>query len=30
MTDFAEVAARYIDTWNQTDPAARRTAINAL
>jgi hypothetical protein len=30
MTDFAEVAARYIDTWNQTDPAARRTAISAL
>jgi hypothetical protein len=30
MSDFEEVAARYIDTWNETDPAARRAAIEDL
>jgi hypothetical protein len=30
MSDFETVAARYIDTWNETDPAARRVAINRL
>ena len=30
MSDFTAVATRYIDTWNETDPAARRTAINDL
>jgi hypothetical protein len=30
MSEFEAVAARYIDTWNETDPAARRTAINRL
>ena len=30
MTDFAQVAARYIDTWNEADWAARRAAIDEL
>src|SRR5215207_3234257 len=30
MTTFEQVAARYIDTWNETDPAARRMAIDQL
>jgi hypothetical protein len=30
MTDFAQVAARYIQTWNEADTAARRKAINEL
>jgi hypothetical protein len=30
MSDFATMAARYIDSWNETDPATRRTAITGL
>jgi hypothetical protein len=30
MHDFAAIADRYIATWNETDPAARRTAIDDL
>jgi hypothetical protein len=30
MTTFEHLAQRYIDTWNETDPAARRRAIEAL
>jgi hypothetical protein len=30
MTDFQTVAARYIDTWNETDPARRRMAVASL
>ena len=30
MTTFEQVAGRYIDTWNETDPAARRMAIEQL
>jgi hypothetical protein len=30
MNNFEHVAARYIDIWNETDIAARRTAINQL
>ena len=27
---FDELAERYIDTWNETDPAARRKAVDDL
>ena len=30
MSDFEAVAASYIDTWNETDPATRLAAINRL
>lgn len=30
MSDFNELAERYIVTWNETDPAARRAAIEAI
>lgn len=30
MTDFQEIAERYIAIWNETDPSARRPAIDAL
>ncbi len=30
MPDFEEIAARYIDTWNEVDPTARRTALDKL
>ena len=33
MTDynnFADMAQCYIDTWNETDPAARRAAVDQL
>ena len=30
MTDFAALAAGYIDTWNERDPDARRAAIGKL
>jgi len=30
MINFDELAQRYIDTWNQTDPDARRTAVAQL
>jgi len=30
MTDFTAVAERYLDVWNETDPAKRRELIEAL
>jgi hypothetical protein len=30
MTTYDELAQRYIDTWNETDPAARRAAVEQL
>ncbi|MEV0401465.1 nuclear transport factor 2 family protein [Actinoallomurus sp. NPDC050550] len=30
MRDIDQLIARYIDTWNETDPAARRAAIDEL
>jgi hypothetical protein len=30
MTKYAEIAQRYIDSWNETDPAARRAAVDNL
>ena len=30
MTAYDELAQRYIDTWNQTDPTARRAAVDQL
>ena len=30
MTTYDELAQRYIDTWNQTDPIARRAAVDQL
>ncbi len=30
MTDYAKIAQRYIDAWNQTDAAARRAAVDEL
>ncbi len=30
MTTYDELAQRYIDTWNQTDPSARRAAVDQL
>ncbi|GAA0347130.1 nuclear transport factor 2 family protein [Actinoallomurus spadix] len=30
MSDVNELAGRYIDTWNEKDPAARRAAVEAL
>ncbi len=30
MPDFEEIAARYIDAWNETDPATRRAAVDSL
>lgn len=30
MTTYDDLAQRYIDTWNETDPDARRTAVDAL
>jgi hypothetical protein len=30
MINFDELAQRYIDTWNQTDPDVRRTAVAQL
>jgi hypothetical protein len=30
MPDFNGLAARYIDAWNETNPVARRAAIEAL
>jgi hypothetical protein len=30
MSDFSELAERYIATWNETDPAARRAGIEAI
>jgi hypothetical protein len=29
MKDFDELAQRYIDTWNETDPASRRRLVEA-
>ena len=30
MTTYDELAQRYIDTWNETDPSARRAAVDQL
>jgi hypothetical protein len=30
MTDFADLAQRYIAVWNETDPGARRRAVEEL
>ena len=30
MTNFDDVAHRYIDIWNETDPSARRAAVDQL
>jgi hypothetical protein len=30
MTTHDELAKRYIDTWNETDPASRRAAVDEL
>jgi hypothetical protein len=30
MSTYDDIARRYIDTWNQTDPAVRRAAIDEL
>ena len=30
MSDINELVGRYIDTWNEKDPAARRSAVEAL
>ena len=30
MTTYDELAHRYIDTWNETDPDARRAAVDQL
>lgn len=30
MSTFEDLAQRYIDTWNETDPTARRAAVDAL
>jgi hypothetical protein len=30
ITDTETIVRRYIDSWNETDPARRRTAVEAL
>ncbi|MET9022576.1 nuclear transport factor 2 family protein [Actinopolymorpha sp. NPDC004070] len=30
MSDFTELVERYIATWNETDPAARRAGVEAV
>lgn len=30
MTTYDELARRYIDTWNETDPSARSAAVDRL
>lgn len=30
MTDFDDIARRYIDAWNETDPVARKEKVAAL
>jgi hypothetical protein len=30
MTTFDDMAQRYIDAWNETDPTARRSAVDQL
>jgi hypothetical protein len=30
MTTYDDLAQRYIDTWNETDPSARRAAVDQL
>jgi hypothetical protein len=30
MTEYNDVATRYIESWNETDPKARRTILEAL
>ncbi len=29
-TDYQNLAQRYVDSWNETDPGARRAAVEAL
>jgi SnoaL-like domain len=30
MTTYDDIALRYIETWNETDPTARRAAVDRL
>jgi SnoaL-like domain len=30
MSDFDSIVQRYLDVWNETDPAARRAAVDDL
>jgi hypothetical protein len=30
MSEYEKLVERYIDVWNETDPAARRAAVDAL
>ncbi|GLY70132.1 nuclear transport factor 2 family protein [Amycolatopsis taiwanensis] len=30
MTDYTDIAQRYLATWNETDPAARRALVDEL
>ncbi|MEV0133424.1 nuclear transport factor 2 family protein [Dactylosporangium sp. NPDC050688] len=30
MSEYEKLAQRYVDVWNETEPAARRAAIDAL
>ena len=30
MSDFTKLAEQYIETWNETDPAARRALIDEI
>jgi hypothetical protein len=30
MTTYTEIAHRYIDSWNETDPTSRRAAVDGL
>ena len=30
MSDLQDLATRYLDLWNETDPAARRRAVDEL
>jgi hypothetical protein len=30
MTEYKDIATRYIDSWNETDPEARRTRLQGL
>ena len=30
MTDFTGIAQRYVDVWNETDPAKRRARVEEL
>ena len=30
MSNYSDIATRYIDSWNETDPAARRATLEGL